>query len=146
MAMKKTMTTRSATSRPIPPLLRRLQAPQRRPAPTSLPPPHKSEYSSPLRGDGGDGGDPDYVDDDTVVQAGVQEHGSDKATVADTPAKSNKKGKQKAGSNLDEIKAVCVSCYYNNAADFVKYLDEPKKYQLASQVALDNVLLPFDRL
>jgi hypothetical protein len=53
------------------------------------------------------------VDDDTVVQAGVQEHGSDKATVADTPAKSNKKGKQKARSNLDEIKAVCVSCHYN---------------------------------
>ncbi|KAM0691541.1 hypothetical protein Q7P36_007740 [Cladosporium allicinum] len=60
--------------------------------------------------------------------------------------KSKSKGKNKAADRGDEIKAVCASCHYNLAAEFVKYLNNSKKYKLASQESLDNLLLPFNDL
>jgi hypothetical protein len=74
------------------------------------------------------GSDQEYEDEE-AAEGGGQEHGHKEAL--DTLAK-NKKGKQARVADRGEISKVCVSCHYNGATPMVRYLDEPKKYQLAS--------------
>jgi hypothetical protein len=74
------------------------------------------------------GSDQEYKDEE-AAEGGGQEHRHKEAL--DTLAK-NKKGKQARVADRGEISKVCVSCYYNGATPMVRYLDEPKKYQLAS--------------
>jgi hypothetical protein len=90
-------------------------------------------------------------EEDEYVRDGDNEEEGDGSSEfePDTPmpeVKSKSKGKNKAADRGDEIKAVCASCHYNPAAEFVKYLDNSKKYKLASQESLDNLLLPFNDL